>query len=99
MYWQIYAYILNGVIKNIGVFEPLGAFTNATIVAQDLYGYDAYAVDVTYFPVQPGDTYENGLFYRDGEIIGRLDPVGDDIYDVKLGIAELGELVAGLIGG
>lgn len=99
MYWQIYAYILDGIVKGTGVFEPLGAYTNANAVAQNLYGYNAFAVDVTYYPVQSGDMYADGVFYRDGNPIERLDPVGDDIYDVKLGIAELGELVAGLIGG
>ena len=99
MYWQIYAYIIDGIVKGTGVYEPLGAYTNANMVAKNLFGNDAFAVDVTYYPVQAGDTYIDGAFYRDGEEVKRLDPIGDDIYDVKLGIAELGELVAELLGG
>ena len=42
-------------------------YERASQFARLSYGSDAIAVDTTRIPVQIGDTYDNGKFYRNGE--------------------------------
>lgn len=41
----------------------------ANQIARMTYGQDAIAIETTLIPVQIGDTYSGGVFYRDGKII------------------------------
>lgn len=77
--WLNYAYIKNGKIENIGSFLYTG-YTEAQIVAKQLYGNEAFAVDVTQYPVKVGDDYVDGLFYRDGV---KIDPLPTDEQDIE----------------
>lgn len=56
----IFALIVNDVIKNVCV----GNYPDCNTVAHDLYGPDAFAIEVTQYPVQEGDKYINGEFRR-----------------------------------
>ena len=50
-----YALINEGIVENIIYLHPENAHTFEN------------AVSIENYPVQIGDTYENGFFYRDGE--------------------------------
>ena len=56
----IFALIDDGEVKNIVV----GEYYDCDQVAKATYGDSAFAIDITQYPVQIGDTYENGNFYR-----------------------------------
>lgn len=66
--WENFAFIKDGKVENIGCFA-VGGYTNANQIAAAVYGDGAFAVDVTYIPTQAGDTFADGVFYRDGAII------------------------------
>ena len=57
---EVFALIFNGVVANVVV----GSYTDCDGVAKATYGNNAFAVDVTYIPVQPNDTYHDGIFER-----------------------------------
>lgn len=57
------AVIENGIVTN--VIE--GDFQNA----RHIFPLESQVVNVDFFPVSIGDTYESGKFYRDGEVIPR----------------------------
>lgn len=57
---NVFALIFNGVVANVVV----GDYTDCDAVAKTSYGSTAFAVDVTYIPVQPEDTYHDGIFER-----------------------------------
>jgi len=57
---NVYALINNGAVQNVAV----GNYYDCNVVAKHTYGSDAVAVEVTYIPVEIGDTYEGGKFYR-----------------------------------
>lgn len=60
----IFALIDGQDVKNIIV----GEYYDCNIIAKDTYGKSAFAVEVTQTPVQIGDIYSEGSFYRkDGE--------------------------------
>ena len=94
-YWDNYALICDGVVKNIAVFDPNGAYTMANLLAKEQYGASAVAVNVTDYPVHIGDTYRDGIFYRGDQAIGPVDELNDNLTEIKLALAELGSLIAG----
>lgn len=57
---EVFALILHGVVANIVV----GNYEECNKVAVDLYGEQAFAVEVTRIPVQINDTYHDGIFER-----------------------------------
>lgn len=61
--WATFAYILDGVVTNIGAFEP-NEYDKANMIAKATHGDRAFALDVTYIPVQIGDKYDSQGFYR-----------------------------------
>ena len=69
---EVFALIHDRDVMNIVV----GEYYDCDQVAKETYGASAYAIDVTQYPVQPGDHYLNGRFWReiDGEEI-TIDPV------------------------
>lgn len=95
MYWLVYAYIVDGIIRNLGAFDPNGAYTYANDFAKKSYGSNAIAVDVTDYPVAIGDAYRDGEFYHNGEKVERVSTVREDIETVYEALAELGELIGG----
>lgn len=57
---EVFALILHGVVANIVV----GNYEECNKVAVDMYGEQAFAVEVTRTPVQINDTYHDGIFER-----------------------------------
>lgn len=95
---EVYALIHDRDVMNIVV----GDYYNCNEAAKATYGASAFAVEATQYPVQPGDHYLNGRFYKieDGQEID-IDPVpteADEIAslnaalnDVELALVELYE--------
>lgn len=94
-YWDNYAFICDGVVKNIAVFDPNGAYTMANMLAKEQYGGSAFAVNVNDYPVNIGDSYHDGCFYRGDQPIGPIDELNNSMTEIKLALAELGSLIAG----
>ena len=69
---EVFALIHNELVVNIVV----GTYTNCDNAAKDTYGENAFAVDVTRYPVQIGDFYRYGRFERETDIgTVTIDPV------------------------
>lgn len=66
--WEEYAFVLNGIVQNVGVFA-IGGYTDAHVMAAEIYGKDCLAINVTQIPTSIGDKYnsENGCFYHVAE--------------------------------
>lgn len=99
MYWEVYAYILDGIVKDIAVYDPKDGYTMANAIAMNLYGPNAFAVSCTSYPIQVDDKYIAGKFFHGELEVKSVDRIGDKIYEVEQGIGELGGLVAELLGG
>ena len=54
------AIISDGIIRNVSV----GEYEITNYIAKASFGQDAFAVEVTQYPVQEGDLYKEGRFYR-----------------------------------
>ena len=62
--WEDYAMITpDGVIQNMACFA-VGGYTMAQYVAKEMYGSDAFAVEVTQVLVDIGDHYHDCRFYN-----------------------------------
>ena len=59
-----YAIVVNGTVDNVIISNP----HNATQIANAKGGVSIYA---DRYPIQPGDTYTDSKFYRDGTEIER----------------------------
>lgn len=89
-YWQNYAFISEGKVKNIGVYEPNGAYTLANMQAKfSLNDSEAEAVNVTQIPVMIGDDYKDGTFYRNGIKIEKLPTDEEEITELKHAVESL----------
>ena len=64
--WEEYAFVVDGVVQNVGVFA-VGGYTEANIVAREVYGEGTLAINVSQIPTAMGDTYRDGVFYRKDE--------------------------------
>ena len=58
---QLFALIKDNVVQTIIVCDN---YHEANRLASCIYGEGAFAVDTTYYPLNIGDVYENGAFYR-----------------------------------
>lgn len=60
--------VVNTFIIPYSEFDPYGEAQRQTVA---IYGFDAFVVPVNQYPVQIGDIYDTGRFYRDvnGEIM------------------------------
>ena len=77
-----YAVIENGVVSNLIWLHPM----NVSDFPE--------AVSVGDIPVQIGDTYENGVFYRDGKkVLTASERMQTEMADMKVALAELGVTV------
>ena len=56
----IFALIFDQIIRNVCV----GDYITCNQIAHDLYGQDAFAIEVTQYPVQEGDKYIDREFRR-----------------------------------
>lgn len=56
----VFALIANNEVQNVVV----GEFTSCNDVARATYGQDAFAVEVTQIPVEIGDLFDGGGFYK-----------------------------------
>lgn len=95
--WENWAMISNGEIKNVSSFRT-GGYTEAQHVAQAIYGADAFAVDVTYIPCQPGDRYEGGLIY-DAETGKRIDSIPTEEESIELHERAIDDLTVAILEG
>lgn len=86
---DIFALVFNGVVANVVV----GNYTDCDEVAKASYGNNAFAVDVTYIPVQSGDTYHDGIFERtvDG-VTHTIDPILSESQKIELLLNKATEL-------
>lgn len=86
---EVFALISDNEVKNVIV----GDFYNCNEIARIEYGEDAVAVEVTQYPVQSGDSYENGNFYRivDGKKVS-IDPVPTDSQKLDMLMSDNAEL-------
>lgn len=87
--WEEYAFISNGRVQNVAVY-PIngGAYTCANATAKEIYGTNAFAENVTQYPVYIGCFYEDGKFYhnekeRKGERIPPLPTEEEEIETLK----------------
>ena len=62
-----FALIHNNTVANIAA----GTYADCDAVAKATYGAEAFAVDITYIPVEIGDSYIDGVFSRDGVTVER----------------------------
>lgn len=88
---EVFALISENEVKNVIV----GDFYNCNKIARMDYGNEAFAIEVTQIPVQPGDIYENGLFKRGVE--GKkviIDPIPTDSQKIDMLTAENASLRA-----
>lgn len=72
MYWEIFAIVKDGQIVNIQVFEHGTGYTVANVLAHEIYGNHATAINVNNFPVHIGDNYDGQDFYHDGVKVERI---------------------------
>lgn len=89
-YWQNYAFISEGKVRNIAVYEPNGSYTLANMQAKlTLNDSTAEAVNVTQIPVMIGDDYKDGAFYRNGIQIEKLPTDEEEIKELKRTVENL----------
>lgn len=86
---EVFALIFNGIVANIVV----GTYTDCDAVAKATYGNNAFAVDVTYIPVQPEDTYHDGIFERtvNGETC-TINPILSESQQIELLLNKANEM-------
>lgn len=91
IYHTIFAHIHDSEVKDISV----GEFYEANEIAKMQYGDDAFAVEVTQYPVEIGDKFIDGYFKREvnGEmtIIDRIPTAEEEVQALKSENAELRE--------
>lgn len=90
-YWKNYAFIKDEKIANIAVYAPDGAYTIAGLQAKQFCGPDAIAIDVTQYPVNIGDDYKDGRFYRNGAEIEALPTDEEEIRALKTKLESITE--------
>ena len=61
--WEEYAFIVNNIVQNIGVFS-VGGYTEAYVMGKQVFGQDCITVNVSQIPTSVGDVYRDGCFYR-----------------------------------
>lgn len=61
--WEDYAMIVGEDVVNVCCFR-VGGYTMAQWVAQEQYGSEAFAVDVSQIATGIGAKYRNGVFYN-----------------------------------
>lgn len=95
---EVFALISGRDVMNVVV----GDFYNCNEVARAEYGASSFAVEVTQYPVQPGDHYLNGRFWReeDGEEVdiyplpteaNEISRLSEAMSNVELALVELYE--------
>ena len=90
--FQEFAIIKSNKVKQIGCYNILNEDSNYTLanqIAKKLFGRGAYAVDVTYVPVQEGDGYVNGQFTRAGIPINPLPSEEEEIKELSATIDDI----------
>ena len=96
---EVYALISGRDVMNIVV----GDYYNCNEAAKRDYGASAFAIEVSQYPVQPGDHYLNGVFYRGDEGEEEtIDPIpteaeqiaklSDAVSNIELALIELYEM-------
>ena len=73
--WLNYAYISNNTVQNVACYLYTG-YNDANLHAKDFCkDQSAFAVNVTQYPVQIGDSYRNGEFYHINDVTGEEEKV------------------------
>lgn len=93
-----YAMILRDNVENIAIFEN---YEDANNITKIVYGDDAFAVDITEWPVGPGYKYINDTFYEpDGEtLISPIPSPQTQINNIGYTIDDMTLMMADMIGG
>lgn len=81
----VYAVIVEGAVANAVV----GGYTECNQYARDVYGSEAYAVEVTQIPVEIGDTYVDGNFFHNGVFVQPVPTDTQEIANLKADNAAL----------
>lgn len=92
---QIFSLISNNKIQNTIVCDN---YEVANQIAKSTYGKDTIAIDTTLYPVQIGDDYIDGVFYREDKIISRnltetekIELLNEQIVNLQLALVEVYE--------
>lgn len=92
---QIFSLINNNKIQNTIVCDN---YEVANQIAKSTYGEEAIAIDTTLYPVQIGDDYINGIFYRENEVINRnltekeqIELLNEQIINLELALVDMYE--------
>lgn len=78
---RVFAQILDGTVINAIVCND--GYEIASQIARLVHGEDAIAIDITDVPVHQGDTYEDGIFYRDGEEVKKVESQEKQLLDLE----------------
>ena len=93
-----YAMIFGDNVENIALFEN---YEDANRISKIVYGDDAFAVDITEWPVGPGYKYINDAFYEsDGEtLVSPIPSPQTQINNIGYTIDSMTLMMADMIGG
>lgn len=93
-----YAMVFGDNVENIAIFEN---YEDANRISKIVYGDDAFAVDITEWPVGPGYKYINGVFYEpDGETsVSPIPSPQAQINDIRYTMDDMTLMMADMIGG
>ena len=91
---EVFALISGRDVMNIVV----GDYYNCNESAKLQYGASAFAIEITQYPVQPGDHYLNGRFYRieDGQEVD-INPVPTEADEIARLTTELNDVELALV--
>ena len=95
--WLTFAFINKGKVENIASYLYTG-YTEANEHAKAFCNSKkAIAVEVTHIPVTIGDTYENGVFYHDGEEVPVIPTVEQQTTANTTDIVDINSVIDDLI--
>ena len=93
-----YAMVFGDNVENIAIFEN---YEDANRISKIVYGDDAFAVDITEWPVGPGYKYINGVFYEpDGNtVVEPLPNPAKQVAELETVVDNMTLVMADMIGG
>lgn len=93
-----YAMVFGDNVENIAIFEK---YEDANRISKIVYGDDAFAVDITEWPVGPGYKYINGVFYEpDGNtVVEPLPNPAKQVAELETVVDNMTLVMADMIGG
>ena len=86
-----YAVVRNNVVDNVIECDGLAAQKLAPVM-------NCLLVPATAYPVAAGDTYDNGVFYRNGEPLERIPGTDEKVAQLQAENAQLTAVLNALLG-